>query len=103
MRILITGGAGFIGSNLLIQLDQTEHTVRILDNFSNGDSGFDHSKTNNVIIGDIRDYNFCEEATRDIDAVIHLAAKGNVADSIKNPDENFQNNVKGTFKLILYY
>jgi UDP-glucose 4-epimerase len=100
MRILITGGAGFIGSNLLIQLDQAEHTVRILDNFSNGDSGFDHSKTNNVIIGDIRDYNFCEEATRDIDAVIHLAAKGNVADSIKNPDENFQNNVKGTFNIL---
>ena len=70
-----------------------------MDNFSNGDSGFDHSKTNNVI-GDIRDYNFCEEATRDIDAVIHLAAKGNVADSIKNPDENFQNNVKGTFNIL---
>ena len=100
MRILITGGAGFIGSNLLMQLDQTEHKVRILDNFSNGDSGYDHSKTNNVIIGDIRDYNFCEEATRDIDAVIHLAAKGNVADSINNPDENFQNNVQGTFNIL---
>ena len=57
MRILITGGAGFIGSNLLIQLAQTEHTVRILDNFSNGDSGFDHSKTNNVIIGEINSNN----------------------------------------------
>ena len=58
MRILITGGAGFIGSNLLIQLDQAEHTVRILDNFSNGDSvpfaystGYCSSQTqNNTLI-----------------------------------------------------
>lgn len=100
MRILITGGAGFIGSNLLVQLKSTRHKVIALDNFSNGVSGYDHSKTTNFIIGDVRDYKFCEEATRDINAVIHLAAKGNVSDSIMNPDENFQNNVQGTFNIL---
>lgn len=99
MKILITGGAGFIGSNLL-NLLKNQHQIYVLDNFSNGNSGFDHRKIKNLLNGDIKDYKFCEEATRDMDAVIHLAAKGNVADSIKNPDENFQNNVEGTFNIL---
>lgn len=100
MKILITGGAGFIGSNLLNHLKKNLNQIYVLDNFSNGNSGFDHRKIKNLLNGDIKDFKFCEEATRDMDAVIHLAAKGNVADSIKNPDENFQNNVQGTFNIL---
>ena len=47
MRILITGGAGFIGSNLLTKIDHERHQTFVIDNFASGESGYDHSKTQN--------------------------------------------------------
>ena len=98
-RILVTGGAGFIGSNLVDHLLGQGAEVTVLDNFSTGKrenltrasqaAGF------RLVEGDIRDFDACEEAMRSVDAVVHLAALGSVPRSIKDPVSSVAVNVSG--------
>lgn len=102
MRFLITGGAGFIGSNIARKLLEDGHTVRILDNFSSGrreniDEIFDSIE---LIDGDIRDYWTVIRAVRDIDYVLHQAALPSVPRSVANPLTSNEVNINGTLNVL---
>jgi len=103
-RVLVTGGAGFIGSHLVNWLLKQGCEVTALDNLSTGklenlkefldDSGFKFVK------GDLRNRRDVEEAVRDADAVFHLAAITSVPYSVKHPNVTMKVNVEGTRKLL---
>lgn len=99
MKILVTGGAGFIGKYLVKSLQENNHIISIIDNFSNSDkksiSTFEDNRIQ-VFEGDITNFEDISNATINQDLVIHLAAKISVEESIKNPDETFRVNVEGT-------
>lgn len=106
MRILITGGAGFIGSNLVQHFlrDERVELVRVLDNLSNGyidniQEFFDHPRFE-FIEGDIRDYKTCLKACEGIDKISHQAALGSVPRSIENPMQSTEVNILGTVNLM---
>ncbi len=100
MRILVTGGGGFIGSALVLYLVKKGEKVTVFDNFSNSEKKIDSSEGIKVIKGDITDYNSLEKAIQNHDVVIHLAAKIDVNESILKPDETFAVNVDGTENVI---
>ena len=103
MEILVTGGAGFIGKFLCESLLKKNHSVTIFDNFSNSTKESISSLLDlgvKVIEGDITKIQEIESATKDIEAVIHLAAKISVNESVKNPKETFRINVDGTRNVI---
>lgn len=101
----MNGGCGFIGANLSRYLLERGHAVRVFDNLSTGSEenlrrateGFEFPE---LIKGDIRDKGEMEEAARDVDAVVHLAAHTSVVDSLKNPEEDFQINALGTLNAL---
>jgi len=99
-RILITGGAGFVGTNLINLLTNKFH-ISVMDNLSKIDK-FEHQNNNDISFfqSDIRELNACIEATQNIDIIIHLAANGSVIDSIVDPFDNFDNNAKGTLNIL---
>jgi len=104
-KVLVTGGAGFIGSSVAIKCIQNGHEVVILDNLSSGSNKvLEHLESLGVraVIGDIRDPYSVQRAMHDCDAVVHLAAQISVPASIENPQENNSINVEGT-QLILDY
>ncbi len=99
MKILITGGAGFIGKHLTKYLLENDESVTIFDNFSNSIKKSLIPFINlgvKVIEGDITELSDIQNAVKDQDIVIHLAAKISVSESMKNPLETFQVNVEGT-------
>jgi UDP-glucose 4-epimerase len=104
MKILVTGGAGFIGKYLVKYLLEKDYTVTIFDNFSNSKK---ESISNliklgaKIIEGDIKEINEIQNASINQNVVIHLAAKISVPESIKNPIETFQNNVNGTKNVLI--
>lgn len=71
-----------------------------MDNFSSGVSKIGEKIVSDFVEGDLQHYQKCLQATQGIDAVIHLAAKGNVSESIKKPEENFRNNAYGTLNIL---
>jgi len=103
-RVLVTGGAGFIGSNLVESLLSTGNEVICLDNFSTGMrkniQGFIDNKRFNLIEGDIRNYGDCEKAVQNIDVVFHQAALGSVPRSIKDPISSADVNIGGFVKIL---
>jgi UDP-glucose 4-epimerase len=99
-RVLVTGGAGFIGANLLRQLDSS-HDVRVLDNLVRGSRDLlPADRDIDVVVGDIRDPEAVKRAMAGMDLVIHLAAFGSVVESVSDPVENFEINVRGTFEML---
>ena len=99
MKVLVTGGAGFIGKHLVSFLLKKNYTVTIFDNFSNSTKeSISHfiQMGVNVIEGDIINSLDIQDASKNHDIVIHLAAKISVSESIDNPSETFQVNVDGT-------
>jgi len=104
MKIFVTGGAGFIGRHLVTSLLKNNHSVVILDNFSKGgEEKIAHllKKGATLVNGDITDYNTIENSLADnFDAVIHLAAKTGVVDSVKFPEETHNVNVTGTVRIL---
>jgi UDP-glucose 4-epimerase len=96
VRTLITGGCGFVGANLVPMLLERGCELRILDNFSLAGPDRVARSGVEVIEGDVRDAAAVARAAEGIDAVIHLAAFGSVADSIADPLENFDVNARGT-------
>jgi UDP-N-acetylglucosamine 4-epimerase len=103
-KVLITGGAGFIGSNLVESMLNAGNYVVCLDNFSTGKrenlKGFVENKDFKLIEGDIRNYSDCEKAVREIDFVFHQAALGSVPRSIKDPITTTDVNIGGFVKML---
>ena len=103
MKILVTGGAGFIGSNLVDELAKDNHIV-ILDNFSSGkkENVAHHAGKDNVEIieGDIRDKNLLFSITKGIDVIYHLAVQC-LRVSINDPEINHEVNATGTLNLCM--
>lgn len=100
-RVLITGGAGFIGSNLTEYLIDHNEEVVIIDNFTTGKKENIKAFRNEIIVyeGDIRDEALIEKSLQDIDAVVHLAAIPSVIESVNNPRKVSDNNIMGTVAL----
>jgi UDP-glucose 4-epimerase len=92
---LVTGGAGFIGANLVPMLLARGERVRVLDNLVTGDAARLAPEVE-VVEGDVRDQDALARAAGGADAVIHLAAAGSVAESVENPLPNFEVNARGT-------
>jgi UDP-N-acetylglucosamine 4-epimerase len=103
-RVLITGGAGFIGSNLVESFLQAGNYVVCLDNFSTGKrenlEAFRKNPSFRLIEGDIRSYDDCRAALKDIDLVFHQAALGSVPRSIKDPVSTTDVNIGGFVKML---
>lgn len=103
-RILITGGAGFIGSNLAEKLLGQNNKVTVLDNFSTGKREnlrpFEQNPNFRLIEGDIRDLEICREAVRDVDCVLHEAALGSVPRSVKDPMTSTAVNILGFVNML---
>jgi UDP-glucose 4-epimerase len=99
-RILITGGLGFIGGNLVHRLNG-RFMLRVLDDGSTGSRSCVEDADIDVIDGDIRDSAIVEAALDDVDLVVHLAAHTRVLDSIMAPRQNFETNVVGTMNVLL--
>lgn len=102
--ILITGGAGFIGSNLCEYFLEKGHRVICLDNFSTGfRHNIEHLLENpsfSLIEGDIRDYNTCLKALDGVEFVLHQAALGSVPRSINDPVTSNEVNVSGFLNML---
>jgi len=103
MKSLVTGGAGFIGSNLVDLLIKNKHKVIVLDNFSTGRRSNlkGHSKKNLKIVNvDIYKNNNLKKYFSGVDYVFHLAGLADIVPSIENPKKYFNSNVVGTFNVI---
>jgi UDP-glucose 4-epimerase len=100
MTYLVTGGAGFIGANLIRRLAAPNVGIRVLDNLSAGRREDLSGLPVDFIQGDIRDASMVDRAVDGIQTVIHLAAHTNVVESVKDPELNLSNNVLGTFNLL---
>lgn len=104
MKVLITGAAGFIGSNLTEYMLEKGYTVTGLDNYSTGFSHniqpfLDHPNFR-FIEGDIRDFDHCLKATEGVDYVLHQAALGSVPRSLKDPITTNEVNVNGFLNIL---
>ena len=103
-RFLVTGGAGFIGSNLCETLVNRGYPVRCLDNFSTGKrenlASFESNPNFELVEGDIRDFQTCSAACQGIDYVLHQAAWGSVPRSIEFPLMYEEINIKGTLNMM---
>lgn len=107
MKVLVTGGAGFIGSNLCEHLLKEGHTVRCLDNFSTGkienllpllEAYPDRFK---LVVGDIRNLEDCRKAVEGMEYVLHEAALGSVPRSIKDPVTTNEVNISGFLHMLV--
>jgi len=105
LKILITGGAGFIGSNLCEHFLEKGHKVVCLDNFATGHRHNIEPFLNNgnftLIEGDIRDLDTCNQAVDGIDYVLHQAALGSVPRSINDPITSNEVNVSGFLNMLV--
>jgi len=103
-KVLITGGAGFIGSNLCTSFIEAGNEVICLDNFSTGfKSNIEHLLTApgfSFVEGDIRDFNTCKDLIGRADIVLHQAALGSVPRSIKDPITSNSVNVDGFLNIL---
>jgi len=102
-RVLVTGGAGFIGSAIVEELVAQEHEVRVLDNFATGKrDNLDRVRGSiRLMEGDIRDPVTVRLAMSDIDFVLHQAALSSVARSVVDPVTTAEVNIQGTLNLLM--
>jgi len=102
MKYLITGGAGFIGSNIAAHLVEKGEQVRILDNLSSGKQENVEAILDKIefIEGDVRDFWTVTEAVEGIDYVLHQAALPSVPRSVKNPLTSNSVNINGTLHVL---
>ncbi len=100
IKVLVTGGAGYIGSHVAAELVKEGYSVRIFDDFSNGLQKRVDGKFRDIINGNILDREKLIHAMQGIDSVIHLAAKKAVEESVKNPLKYYENNVGGTLNVL---
>jgi UDP-N-acetylglucosamine 4-epimerase len=105
MKILITGGAGFIGANLTEHFLSKQYKIVCLDNFS---TGFHHNVMHfmknpdyTLIVGDIRNFEDCKKAVQGVDYILHQAALGSVPRSINDPISTNEVNVSGFLNMLV--
>ena len=105
MKIVVTGGAGFIGTNTCEDLIENGHHVICLDNFLTGKrenvEALLSSKRFELVEGDIRDLEICRSAVRGADLVLHLAALGSVPRSIADPVTTNDININGSLNMLV--
>ncbi len=103
-KVLVTGGAGFIGSALIETLLVSDNEVVCLDNFATGKrenlAGFSGNKNFRFIEGDIRNLNDCLKATSGVQYVLHQAALGSVPRSVKDPITTNEVNISGFLNML---
>jgi len=101
MKVLITGGAGFIGSHLAEHLLATGKSVRVLDNLSTGKrENLPAHPRLEFVQGDIRDRSLVTDTARGMDAIVHLAAVASVQASVDDPTGTHETNFDGTLHLL---
>lgn len=102
MNYLVTGGAGFIGSNIVVELIKKNEKVRVLDNFTTGkrENLIPILEQIQLVEGDIRSYHVVAEAVEGIDIILHQAALPSVPRSIKDPITTNEVNVGGTLNIL---
>jgi len=100
-RALVTGGAGFIGSNLVRGLLAQGDDVRVLDNFSTGNRANLEGLDVEIVEGELRSYERVHNAVRRTDVVYHLGALGSVPRSVQDPLTSSAVNVEGTLNVLL--
>ncbi len=104
MKILVTGGAGFIGSHLSEKLISLGHDVSVLDDFSTGSinnlEGIKSSSNLKIVKGSILDKNLCKEVIKNSEYVFHLAAAVGVFNIVNSPIESLKINITGTENLV---
>jgi UDP-N-acetylglucosamine/UDP-N-acetylgalactosamine 4-epimerase len=103
MRYLVTGGAGFIGSNMVDELVRRGHEVTVLDDLSAGkEANLGHIRSKiDFLIGTITDLAAVQSACKGADYVIHLAARTSVPRSVKDPLESNHVNIDGTLNVLV--
>lgn len=103
MRVLVTGGAGFIGSHLVLRLVEDGHSVRVVDDFSTGkpENLSAIGREVQLFEGDIRDFAIVERAVRGVEVVFHQAARCSVPRSVEDPLATNEVNVTGTLNVLL--
>ena len=101
-KFLVTGGAGFIGSNIVSVLVEKGYQVKVLDNFSSGKRENLKGLEDDIelIEGDIRSYHIVQESLKDVDIVLHQAALPSVPRSIKDPITSNEVNINGTLNIL---
>lgn len=99
MKILVTGGAGFIGTSICHLLCEQNHEVVVFDNLSEGFAEKVDPRAK-LIVADLTDRSAIKKALIGVDTVIHMAASIEVADSVKNPYHFFENNLINGMKLL---
>lgn len=104
MKVLVTGGAGFIGSHLVDRLMEDGYEVRVLDDLSAGSlenlkQWIDHERFE-FMLGDMKRRDVCEKAVRGVDAVFHLAANPEVRIGAQSPELLYETNVLITYNLL---
>jgi len=104
VRVLVTGGAGFIGSHLVDRLVSEGYTVRVIDNLSSGrlENLKRHIESKNIelMIGDLKDPEVALRAVEGVEVVFHFAANPEVKVSTTNPEVHFRENIVTTFNLL---
>jgi nucleoside-diphosphate-sugar epimerase len=98
---LVTGGAGFIGSNLVRALLERGDVVRVLDNFSTGNRSNLEGLEVEIVEGELRSYERVHNAVRGADVVYHLGALGSVPRSVQDPLTSSAVNIEGTLNVLL--
>lgn len=101
MKYLVTGGAGFIGTNLVRRLLRDGHEVNVIDNYSAGKKPERLQKGANYIEGDIRKIADLEKCVAGVEGIFHLAAVPRVPYSVEHPSETNDNNVTGTLNVLI--
>src|ERR1700751_2657568 len=100
-RVLVTGGAGFIGSNLVRALLERGDSVRVLDNFPTGNRANLEGLDVEIVEGELRSYERVHNAVRGSEVVYHLGALGSVPRSVQDPLTSSAVNVEGTLNVLL--
>jgi UDP-glucose 4-epimerase len=100
-KVLVTGGAGFIGSNLVRELLERGDDVRVLDNFSTGNRRNIEGLDIEVVEGELRSYERVHNAVRGVEVVFHLGALGSVPRSVQDPLTSSAVNIEGTLNVLL--
>jgi UDP-glucose 4-epimerase len=99
--VLVTGGAGFIGSNLVRALLERGDDVRVLDNFSTGNRANLEGLDVEIVEGELRSYERVHNAVRGTEVVYHLGALGSVPRSVQDPLTSSAVNIEGTLNVLL--